>query len=445
MLAATLADRRDPGLLLVVPALDPRPAPPRLAAGITWARSARAWSPGCSLPAVLYRARAGARAAGRAHHRLAGCRTSLLAPVGLAAALRAGDARVPARRAGAWLAAPLVVAARSAGSSSRAVSFASASRPACSALARRWPPTACLHGAGRACAAAGPGRATTSSTTPPCSCCWRTGWRSHGTTGRSGRRSRRRTRPPRESCGSTSRPAIRSARTGARGRLQRSSRRRSRPSTSRSSPLLAALASALAGGARAPQRAAPGRRGAGRVAGAGRRTSSTIYALQGNVKEIAMLACLAAAAAFGRERCPQRASGRPAPPASASAGAAMVSVFSAAAVPYVGVVRGDAARAARSWSALDAARRASCPRRSSRSGSRRSRRSPRSPRSSTFGDVAKSVFAKPSAQADLGHLLRPLELVQAAGVWLSADYRIPVPPERHTLNAVLIALVLALR
>ena len=166
------------------------------------------------------------------------------------------------------------------------------------------------------------------------------------------------------------------------------------------------------------------------------------YALQGNVKEIAMLATLAATVAFARELLSAE---RPVAGAACLAvcGAAMVSVYSAAAVPYAGVV-----------AAMVLAGAFLVPRSPLRArivpaaivalGLAAVAAIPALTQIVRFGGAAKSVFAKPSAQADLGHLLRPLELVQAAGVWLSGDYRIAVPPERHTLSAVLIALVLLL-
>jgi hypothetical protein len=42
----------------------------------------------------------------------------------------------------------------------------------------------------------------------------------------------------------------------------------------------------------------------------------------------------------------------------------------------------------------------------------------------------------------LGQLVRELPLSEVAGVWLGADYRIPVPSDRSTINAILIGLML---
>jgi hypothetical protein len=163
------------------------------------------------------------------------------------------------------------------------------------------------------------------------------------------------------------------------------------------------------------------------------------YALQGNIKEIAMLATLAAAVALARE-----AIGHPRPVAAvaclAVAVAAMLSVYSAAAIPYAGVLavlvlaaallvpesplRGrllPAALLGLGLAALIAI--------------------PALTEIIRFGGAARGVFASPQAQLELGHLLRPLELVQAAGVWLTGDYRGPVPGGRETLTTLLIGVI----
>jgi hypothetical protein len=58
-----------------------------------------------------------------------------------------------------------------------------------------------------------------------------------------------------------------------------------------------------------------------------------------------------------------------------------------------------------------------------------------------FGDAARGVFASPQSQLELGHLLRPLQLIQTAGIWLTGDYRGPVPGARETVTALLIGVV----
>ena len=167
-----------------------------------------------------------------------------------------------------------------------------------------------------------------------------------------------------------------------------------------------------------------------------------VYALQGNVKEIVMVACLAAAAAVGREAVDSE---RPVGHVAVVAiciGAA-ITAFSAAAVPYAcafaAVLLGAtllvkdstlrrrllpaAAVGALVLLAVTVATLVKIV---------------------TFGQVAEGTFATGAvAAADLGHLLRPLELVQTAGVWLASDYRGPVPGSRELFNYVLIAAVLA--
>jgi len=166
-----------------------------------------------------------------------------------------------------------------------------------------------------------------------------------------------------------------------------------------------------------------------------------VYALQGNVKEIAMAACLAAAAAVGREAIDsEQPVGHIALVAICLAAA--ITAFSAAGVPYA------AAFAAVLLGAALLAKRSTL----------RPRLLPAAAVGAlvlvvataatlvkivTFGQVAEGTFST-GAAADLGHLLRPLELVQAAGVWLAPDYRGPVPGGREPLNAVLIAAVLLL-
>ena len=167
-----------------------------------------------------------------------------------------------------------------------------------------------------------------------------------------------------------------------------------------------------------------------------------VYALQGNVKEIVMAACLAAAAAVGREAIDsERPVGHIALVA-VCLGAA-VTAFSAAGVPYVGVfavvLLGGALLARRST-----LRRQLLPAAAVGALVLLVATAATLVKIVTFGQVAEGTFSASSPVADLGHLLRPLELVQAAGVWLAPDYRGPVPGGREPLNAVLIAAVLLL-
>jgi hypothetical protein len=168
-----------------------------------------------------------------------------------------------------------------------------------------------------------------------------------------------------------------------------------------------------------------------------------VYALQGNVKEIAMAACLAVAAAVGREAIDSE---RPVGHIALVAiclGAA-ITAFSAAGVPYA------AAFAAVLLGAALLARHSTLRRRLLPAAAVGAlvllvATAATLVKIVRFGQVAEGTFSSgAAAAADLGHLLRPLELVQAAGVWLAPDYRGPVPDGRAGLNAVLIAAVLLL-
>jgi hypothetical protein len=166
------------------------------------------------------------------------------------------------------------------------------------------------------------------------------------------------------------------------------------------------------------------------------------YALQGNIKEIAMLSALAAAVAVARELLDAR---RPVAAAACLGvcAAAMLSVYSAAAVPYIGVIAVMVLIAA--FVMPNSPLRARIvPAAVVALGLAAVLAIPALTKIVRFGGTARGVFASPSSETELGHLLRPLELVQTAGVWLAGDYRIPVPPERHTLSGILIALVLVL-
>ena len=63
-----------------------------------------------------------------------------------------------------------------------------------------------------------------------------------------------------------------------------------------------------------------------------------------------------------------------------------------------------------------------------------------------FADHAGDAFASSggASTAYMGHLLRPIPLVESAGVWLAGDYRGPVGSEADVPNAVAIALLVVL-
>jgi hypothetical protein len=42
-----------------------------------------------------------------------------------------------------------------------------------------------------------------------------------------------------------------------------------------------------------------------------------------------------------------------------------------------------------------------------------------------FGEAASHTYATPETASDLGHLARPLDVRQTAGIWLNGDYRVP--------------------
>lgn len=66
------------------------------------------------------------------------------------------------------------------------------------------------------------------------------------------------------------------------------------------------------------------------------------------------------------------------------------------------------------------------------------------PRLITWGKTTTGTFATPELADDLGHLARPLELRQTAGVWLIGDYRFPPVGLAATLTTLGILLVAAL-
>lgn len=172
------------------------------------------------------------------------------------------------------------------------------------------------------------------------------------------------------------------------------------------------------------------------------------YALQGNVKEIAALAALAAATALGREALTSDQPVR-AVAAVAICMAALLSVYSTAGIPYVGAL------AAMLLLALllhrdSPLRRRVLPALATGAGVLVAAGLAALLSIVAFGRTATAVFAAnedsggPDPGEELGHLLRPLELQQLAGVWVAGDYRIPVPAGRELLTSAGIVLVLAL-
>ncbi len=165
------------------------------------------------------------------------------------------------------------------------------------------------------------------------------------------------------------------------------------------------------------------------------------YALQGNVKEIAFFMALTAAAATGREVI---ASERPlaASVAAAVCFAAAFEAYSVAAAPYLlalGVVlcatglwghRASLARLVGAGAALGAGALLLAI--------------PALSRAFTFNQVASSTFSGEGKDIGLGHLLRPLEAIQVAGVWLVGDYRVPVPESRELITTAFVVVIAAL-
>jgi hypothetical protein len=166
------------------------------------------------------------------------------------------------------------------------------------------------------------------------------------------------------------------------------------------------------------------------------------YALQGNLKEMAFFMALATSAAVGRQLI---AAARPlrASAAAAVSFAAAFDVYSAAAAPYLLALGGVLAVAA-----LWRRGRASVPRLATGgvalAAGALALAVPALAGAMTFKEVASSTFAGAAREADFGQLLRPLKLEQVAGVWLTADYRGPVPPGRELLTAGLCVLIGAL-
>jgi hypothetical protein len=166
------------------------------------------------------------------------------------------------------------------------------------------------------------------------------------------------------------------------------------------------------------------------------------YALQGNVKEIAFFMALVAAAATGRELIasehPLRASLAP-----AICFAAAFEIYSAASAPYLLALGLALAVAAVARRRRESIRRLAFAGAALTAGAL-ALAAPGLAGAITFNKVASGTFSGADRAADLGHLSRPLEAIQVLGVWLSGDYRVPLPPDRHTLTVILCLVVAVL-
>lgn len=165
------------------------------------------------------------------------------------------------------------------------------------------------------------------------------------------------------------------------------------------------------------------------------------YVLQGNIKEVAFLAALGTAVAIGREGL-----GHARPAAGVAClglcVAAMLNVYSAAAVPYAGMLAVFLLAAVFFMPAASLRRRL-LPAAALGIAVTFVASLPALTKIVRFGEAAQGTFDSSQASGvdAFGHLLRPLELVQTLGVWLADDYRLPVAPEsRETVTTVLIVI-----
>ncbi|TMK39909.1 MAG: hypothetical protein E6G56_09715 [Actinobacteria bacterium] len=172
------------------------------------------------------------------------------------------------------------------------------------------------------------------------------------------------------------------------------------------------------------------------------------YALQGSIKEMGALAAVAASAAVA---CEIISSDRPVrlAPALAVGLAGILAVYSAAGAPYALLMLVMLAAASIGRRPLRATR----PRRGWRQlqvpliagAGALLLAIPALSTISTLYRTAERTFSGPNGSAAaLGQLARPLQVSQGAGVWLSGDYRLPIPHQpAATLTAIAIAVVLA--
>lgn len=166
------------------------------------------------------------------------------------------------------------------------------------------------------------------------------------------------------------------------------------------------------------------------------------YALQGNAKEIGLLASLAAAAAAGRfavtSENPVRATVLTAVPL-----AAALAFYSSAAVPYIGCFA-LALLLASLLQAGSTLRRSLLPAALAGGIALAVLSLPTLVTVARSAEVVKGTFSAGSPAADLGQLIRPLPLSEAAGTWLTGDYRQAVDGWWSSPNAVLAALTFVL-
>jgi hypothetical protein len=166
------------------------------------------------------------------------------------------------------------------------------------------------------------------------------------------------------------------------------------------------------------------------------------YALQGNAKEIGLLASLTAAAAAGRfaltSANPVRATVVTAIPL-----AAALAFYNSAALPYIGCFALALLLASllQSGSTL---RRSLLPAAVAGGVTLVVISLPTLVTVARSAQVVKGTFSAGSPAADLGQLARPLPLSEAAGTWLTGDYRQPVDGWWSSPNGVLIALTFVL-
>jgi hypothetical protein len=167
------------------------------------------------------------------------------------------------------------------------------------------------------------------------------------------------------------------------------------------------------------------------------------YGLQGSIKEMAMLAAVAVTAAVTRHVLGRRGRWGPGVVVGLML-AACILIYSTAALPYVAALAAGATIAAfvqrgRAIGRADLVRGAAVA-----AGVAAVASLPMLTKVVEFGETAENTFSgdEPGAADDLGHLLRPLRLVQAAGVWLGRDYRVEVPAN-HGLNELFIWFVIA--
>ncbi len=168
------------------------------------------------------------------------------------------------------------------------------------------------------------------------------------------------------------------------------------------------------------------------------------YGLQGSVKEIAMVAAMAATAAVAVVVISSPPGWRRGALLGVPVGASVL-IYSTAALPYLGVV------ALAAGVAFVLRHRAALTRRDVLRivgvGVLASvlMALPALSKLARFRDAAGDAFSDRHSLADeLAHLLRPLKLSQVAGVWLDADYRVPVVGGNAPFNDAFIALVFVL-